>query len=54
MRVINRRGDPMMPTNLPDPQERKEESREKLLRVLFPWIALVIAFALIAWWWLGR
>ena len=25
----------MMPTNLPDPQERKEESREKLLRVLF-------------------
>ena len=45
----------MMPTNLPDPQERKEESREKLLRVLFfVWIALVIGFALIAWWWLGR
>jgi hypothetical protein len=54
VRVINRRGDPMMPTNLPDPQERKEESREKLLRVLFfASIALVIAFALIAWWRLG-
>ena len=44
----------MMPTNLPDPQEREEESREKLLRVLFfASIALVIAFALIAWWRLG-
>jgi hypothetical protein len=35
-----------MPTNLPDPRERKEESRDKLLRVLlvFVRIALVIAF----------
>jgi len=56
VRVINRRGDPMMPTNLPDPQERKEESRDKLLRVLlvFVRIALVIAFAMIVWSWLGR
>ena len=43
----------MMPTNLPDPQGRKEqESRDKLLRVIFVFvgIALVIGLAMIVWW----
>jgi hypothetical protein len=46
----------MMPTNLPDPRDRKEESRDKLLSVLFIFvrIALVIGFAMIVWSWLGR
>jgi hypothetical protein len=42
----------MMPTNLPDPQGRKEqESRDKLLRVIlfFVRIALLIAIAMIVW-----
>jgi flagellar basal body-associated protein FliL len=42
-----------MPTNLPDPQRRKEqESRDKLLRVIlvFVGIALLIAVAMIVWW----
>ena len=46
----------MMPTNLPDPPRRKQqESRDKLLKVLFVFvkIALVIAFAMIVWSWLG-
>ena len=45
-----------MPTNLPDPQERKEqESHDKLLRMIlvFLRIALVIAIALIVLWWAG-
>jgi hypothetical protein len=42
----------MMPTNLPDPPGRKQ-SRDKLLLV-FAGIALVIAFALSVWLWLGR
>jgi hypothetical protein len=43
-----------MPTNLPDPQERKEqESRNKLLSVIlvFLRISLVIAIAMIVWRW---
>ena len=44
----------MMPTNLPDPprRARKQESRDKLLRVILVLvaIALVIAFAMIVWW----
>ena len=43
-----------MPTNLPDPQGRKEEeSRNKLLSVIlvFMRIALLIAIAMIVWRW---
>jgi hypothetical protein len=43
-----------MPTNLPDPQERKEqESRDKFLSVIlvFLRIALVIAIAMVVWRW---
>jgi hypothetical protein len=46
-----------MPTNLPDPQERKEqENRDKILRAIlvFLRIALVIAIAMIVWWWWAR
>jgi hypothetical protein len=53
VRVINRIGDPKVPTNLPDPQRRKErESRDKLLRVIlvFVGIALVIGLAMIVRW----
>jgi hypothetical protein len=52
-----RRGDPKMPTNLPDPQERKEqESRDKFLSVIlvFLRIALVIAIAMVVWLWWAR
>jgi hypothetical protein len=47
----------MMPTNLPDPQGRKEQqSRDKLLRVIFVFvrIALLIAVAMIVWSWFAR
>jgi hypothetical protein len=49
-----RRGDPKIPTNLPDPRERKEQdSHAKFLSVIlvFLRIALVIAIAMIVWRW---
>jgi hypothetical protein len=52
VRVINRGGDPMMPTDPPGPPRRKEqESRNKLLLVGIP---LLTAWAMIVWLWLLR
>jgi hypothetical protein len=54
VRVINQRGDPMMPTDPADPPRRKEqESRNKLLLV-FVGIPLLTALAVIVWLWLVR
>ena len=40
-----------MPTNLPDPQGRKEQESHDKMILVFVRIALVIAIALIVLWW---